>query len=160
MNTGIRKTVKAVALLEGFKGLIVIAAGLDAFSLIHQNVQLVAEHIVSYLHLNPAKGFPRIFIDYSANLNSSKLAALSALAFIYATGRLIESYGLWNNRAWAEWFAIISAGIYIPFELYEMMEGTRDLAVVALVINFGVVALMTVALRQRRRSVAMTQSKY
>jgi uncharacterized membrane protein (DUF2068 family) len=158
MSLGLRNTVKAVALLEGLKGLIVITAGLDAFSLIHKNVQLFAEHLVAYLHLNPAKGFPRIFIDYSAHLNSSRLAALSALAIMYATGRLIESYGLWNNRAWAEWFAIVSAGIYIPFELYEMMAGTRDLAVVALVVNVGVVAIMIVALRQRRRAVVMTQS--
>jgi hypothetical protein len=82
MSLGLRNTVKAVALLEGLKGLIVITAGLDAFSLIHKNVQLFAEHLVAYLHLNPAKGFPRIFIDYSAHLNSSRLAALSALAIM------------------------------------------------------------------------------
>ena len=31
--------------------------------------------------------------------------------------RFIEGYGLWRERHWAEWFAVISAGLYLPLEL-------------------------------------------
>ncbi len=29
----------------------------------------------------------------------------------------MEAYGLWNELHWAEWFAVISGAIYVPFEV-------------------------------------------
>ncbi|MCZ7627423.1 MAG: DUF2127 domain-containing protein [Candidatus Methylomirabilis sp.] len=41
----------------------------------------------------------------------------------YASVRFVEAYGLWLERRWAEWFAAVSGGIYIPFEIYELLYG-------------------------------------
>jgi uncharacterized membrane protein (DUF2068 family) len=35
----------------------------------------------------------------------------------YAAIRLAEGYGLWLGKHWAEWLAVISAGLYLPFEI-------------------------------------------
>ena len=59
-----------MALLEGAKGVLVLAAGLGLFALAHRDVQAIAEDLVRHLHLNPARRFPRIFLHLVANLTT------------------------------------------------------------------------------------------
>jgi uncharacterized membrane protein (DUF2068 family) len=77
---------------------------------------------------------------------------LAALAAAYAIVRFVEAYGLWLGRRWAEWFAALSAGIYLPFEVYELFKGVTWIAVGALAANILVIGLMVVALRRSRRA--------
>jgi uncharacterized membrane protein (DUF2068 family) len=135
-------TVRAVALFEAAKGTLVILTGFGALSLIHHDAQRFAEQLVGHLHLNPAKHYPRIFIDTAANLTDTRLWRLAALAAMYGLIRFIEAYGLWLGRRWAEWFAAVSGGIYIPFEIYELLQGATWLALGALVVNVLIVGLM------------------
>ena len=73
-------------------------------------------------HLNPASHYPRVFIEAAAHTSDSRLRTLAALAFVYSTVRFVEAYGLWKMRAWAELSAIISGCVYLPVELYELIE--------------------------------------
>lgn len=139
-------TVRAVALLEAAKGALVLLAGFAALSLIHHDAQRLAEQLVAHLHLNPAKRYPRIFIDTTAHLTDARLWVLAALAATYGLIRFVEAYGLWRGRRWAEWFAAVSGGIYIPFELYELFQGVTWLSLGALVVNIVIVGLMINAL--------------
>ena len=139
-------TVHAVALFEAAKGALVLLAGLGALSLLHHDAQRFAERLVGHLHLNPAKHYPRIFIDAAAHLTDARLWVLAALAAAYGLARFAEAYGLWRGRRWAEWFAAVSGGIYIPFELYELFQGVPWFSLGALVVNVLVVGLMINAL--------------
>jgi uncharacterized membrane protein (DUF2068 family) len=69
------------------------------------------------------------------------------LAAIYSCVRFIEAYGLWQNRAWAKWFAALSGAIYVPFELYELYLGPTRLKLAALILNLAVVAYMAYSIR-------------
>lgn len=142
--------LRSVAALEGMKGLIVLVSGFGLASLVHHDAQQVAEALVRHLHLNPARHYPQIFIDAAARLNDMRLWALAAAAGGYASLRLIEAYGLWKARAWAEWLAAISGAIYIPFEIYELSRGVTALRVVTFVCNVVIVAVMVRALMLRR----------
>jgi len=64
--------------------------------------------------------------------------------------RFIEAMGLWQNRAWAKWFAAITGGVYIPFELYELTQGYSVFVVGALAINVAVVVYLARTLKQER----------
>ena len=144
-----RKGVRAVAIFEAGKGLLTVLAGLGVLSLLHVDVQAWAERLVAHLHLNPASHYPRIFIDLAANLTDRRLWMFAAFAFLYAGIRFIEACGLWNHCVWAEWFAAISGGIYIPFELIEISEGMSILRLSALFINILIVGYMVQVLRSR-----------
>ena len=139
-------TIRMVALFEAFKGTLVLLTGLGVLSLIHHDVQRFAEQLVAHLHLNPAKHYPRIFIAAAASLTDTRLWILATLAALYSLLRFIEAYGLWLGRRWAEWFAAISGGIYIPFEVYKLFQAHSWLSLGALIINMLVVALMINAL--------------
>ena len=115
-------------------------------SIVHHDVQHMAEQLVSHLHLNPASRYPRVFLDAAAALTESRATLLVIGAAAYALVRFVEAYGLWHGRRWAEWFAAISGAIYIPFELYELYQRAGWLAPAALALNILVVALMCRAL--------------
>lgn len=146
MAIALLKTVRTVALLEAAKGILVILTGCGALSLIHHDVQQFAERLVGHLHLNPAKHFPQIFIEAASHLTDARLWTLAAFAAAYGLVRLVEAYGLWHGRRWAEWFATVSGAIYVPFEFYELLHKTSWLSLGALVVNLLVVGLMVYAL--------------
>lgn len=138
--------VRVVAAMEAAKGIIVLLAGFGVIELLHYGLEPVADELVRHTHLNLASRYPRIFRDLLENLSDQRLWGLAALAFGYASVRFIEAYGLWRERRWAEWFAVASGGIYIPFELYELAEGVSWLKAATLGINLAVVGYMSYAL--------------
>lgn len=139
-------SVRAVALFEAAKGVLVLAAGMGFLTLLHRDVQRLAEQLLGHFHLNPAHHYPRIFFDAVAGLTDGRLWTLALLAMAYAAVRFVEAYGLWRAQRWAEWFAALSAGIYIPFELYELYQTLSWLSLVVLLINLLVVWVMVRAL--------------
>src|SRR5262249_31765071 len=88
----------------------------------HRGAQNVAEEIVGRLHLNLARRHPRILLDALNHLDDGKLRKLALAALLYAAMRFAEAYGLWRKRRWAEWFAILSGGIYLPVEVWELAK--------------------------------------
>jgi uncharacterized membrane protein (DUF2068 family) len=143
--------VRAVALIEAAKGTLVVVAGFGLLSLIHHDVQLFAERLVAHSHLNPAARYPRIFTDLASQLTDGRLLLLAAGATVYASARFIEAYGLWLERRWAEWFAALSGGIYIPFELFELYERVNWLSIGALLLNAAIVGVMAYSVFQGNR---------
>lgn len=116
-----------------------LLAGFGLLALIHQDLQALAESLVRHLHLNPARHYPRVFIAAAARTDDNRLCFLALLAFLYSLVRFIEAYGLWRLRAWAEWFAIISGGIYLPLEVYELWRRATWVRGVVLLVNAFIV---------------------
>ena len=134
--------VRVVAIFEALKGLIVLCAGFGLFSLVHRDVQAIAERLVRFTQLNPARHYPRVFIDAASHINDARLKTLAAVALLYAVGRLVEAYGLWRTRTWAEWFAIISGAVYVPFELHRLLTRPTYLVGIVLLINSFIVIFL------------------
>ena len=143
--------LRAVALFEAAKGILVILVGFGLLSLIHHDAQHFAERLVAHAHLNPASRYPRIFLDIAGQMTDGRLLLLALGAGTYAGARLVEAYGLWFGRLWAEWFAALSGGIYIPFELFEIYERASWIGVVALLLNLAIVAFMALSLLRARQ---------
>lgn len=142
---------RLVALFEAAKGVVVLLVGFGLLAVVHQDVQTVAEELVHTFHLNPAKRYPRIFLDAADRYSDVRLWLLAALALGYAAMRLAEAYGLWFGRRWAEWFAVLTGGIYIGVEIDAVWHHVSWVRVGALVLNVGIVAYLGWALWQRRR---------
>ena len=146
-NAGLR----TVAVVEGSKGLLVLAVGAGLLSLVHRDVQAAAEHVVRALHLNPASRTPRVFLDLAESLDSSRLQLLALGAAAYATVHLVQAWGLWLGKRWAEWFTVVALGIYIPVELYELSKGFGWVKLGLLAVNLVVVAYVARVLWRTKR---------
>jgi len=138
-----RAALRAVASLELAKGLVVLLLGFGAVSLVHKDAWDVAEALLRFLHVNPDHHhYAQVFLNLADNVTDAKLWAVAALAAAYSVVRFTEAYGLWLERTWAEWFALISGAIYVPFEAYELVRRTTPIHVAVLLINLGIVFYM------------------
>ena len=140
--------LRIVALFEAAKGLLVLLAGFGLLSVVHRNVQLLAEDVVLHFHLNPASHYPRIFLQVAANISDRQLWLMAGFALLYAGIRLGEAWGLWYQKRWAEWLAVLSGGIYVPIELYELAAGFSWIKLGTLTLNVAIVLYMAAVLRQ------------
>lgn len=140
--TEIAAGVRAVAVFEALKGTLVLVAGFGLLALVHRDLEDLAERLVLHSHLDPASHYPRVFIEAASHMNDSRLRWLAALAFAYSVVRFVEAYGLWHMRAWAEWFAILSGCLYLPVELYELIERPTHLHGLVLFFNSVIVAYL------------------
>ena len=131
-----------VALFEGAKGLLVLLVGFELLTFIHNDVHEAAMRLVKHFHLNPVSHYPRIFLDLTEHINDTKLWSLAIAAAMYSAVRMIEAAGLWLRKAWAEWFAVLTGGMYIPIEIYEAAQHVTWPRVTVLVVNFGVVSYL------------------
>lgn len=140
-----------MALFEGAKGLLVLLAGFGLLGLIHRDLQDWAEQLVRHLHLNPARHLPQIFLDAVGKLDDSRLLFIAAGALFYSLARFVEAYGLWNQRRWAEWIAVVSGAAYLPIEIHGLLRHASWAKVVVVMINLGVVCYVTRVLVKSRR---------
>ncbi|MGI8495038.1 MAG: DUF2127 domain-containing protein [Pyrinomonadaceae bacterium] len=114
--------IRAIAIFEMVKGFLGLAVGIILMFLLHKDLQAVAENILSYLHIDPTGHFAEMFVERASSVNESNIIIFIVLAFVYTIVRMVEAYGLWNLRAWAEWFAIISGCLYLPIEIYKIFQ--------------------------------------
>jgi len=153
-GAGIARGVRLIAVFEALKGTLVLVAGFGLLSLVHRDLQAIAELLVRHSHLDPARHYPRVFMEAASHMGDSRLRSLAALAFLYAVVRLVEAYGLWHMRLWAEWFAIIAGSVYLPVEIYEIFKRVTWMRATVLLINVFIVAyLVRVLLRSRRKHI-------
>ncbi|RYD71574.1 MAG: DUF2127 domain-containing protein, partial [Verrucomicrobiaceae bacterium] len=147
-----RRIIRMIAATEALKGSVVMLAGISAFALVHRDIQALAELLVRHSHLNPSSHYPRIFVEAASKVHDPELRLLAAGAAVYALARFIEAYGLWYQRGWAEWFAAVSGGIYLPIEMYELFRGITGLKLMVLLLNVAVVSYMIRVLWKRKRT--------
>jgi uncharacterized membrane protein (DUF2068 family) len=136
------KGVRTVATFEFTKGIVVLLAGLGVFTMRHKDIWGVAESLLELFHANPHHHFVGIFIDLVYKVSDIRLWKIATVAAVYVILRFVEAYGLWYVRPWAEWLAIASGSIYIPFEVADLLRRPDIFRVLILVINVGVVVYM------------------
>jgi len=149
ISSRLQKGIHAVAVFEAVKGALVLGAGFGLLRLLHKNAHMIALEFITHIHLNPAQKYPKIFIDLAGNITDHKLWFFASLALIYSAFRFIEGYGLWKEKTWAEWLAVVSGTIYLPVEIYEIWVKISFVRIFALTANIVVVGVVTYVLIQK-----------
>jgi uncharacterized membrane protein (DUF2068 family) len=136
------KGVRTVATLEFIKGVVVVLAGLGIFSMRHKDIWGITESFLEFFHVNPHHHYVGVFINLVYRLSDMHLWKIALMAAIYVTLRFVEAYGLWRIRPWAEWLAIASGSIYVPFEVEDLLRRPDYVRFLIIVINVGIVLYM------------------
>ena len=143
-----RHAMQAVALMEAVKGFIVLGAGFGMLTLLHRDVAHVAVSLVTRLHIDPEQHYAGVFLEAAEHVTNTKLWIGAALALLYSAIRLSEGYGLWFERRWAEWLGVVSGGIYVPIEVYELWHKPSWIKAATLTLNVAVVLYLVWTLRR------------
>src|SRR5215475_7792145 len=144
------QALRAVASVEFLKGLVVLLAGFGVLSLVHRDAWDVAESFLEWLHISPDTHYAQVFLNLADQITDSKVWAVAIGALAYSSLRFAESYGLWRERPWAEWLALVSGAIYLPFEIYELARKPDWVRLSILLINLAVVIYMAYLRLQAR----------
>jgi uncharacterized membrane protein (DUF2068 family) len=136
------KGLRTVAMIEALKGVLVLAVAFALIALLRHDVDLqdAAMNVLDFLHIDPDRRLAGLFIDAAGKVMDWNVIFVGLGAFAYSALRFIEAYGLWRERVWAEWLAIISGSLYIPMEVIELLRRATPMRWSLLIINLIVVA--------------------
>ena len=136
-----RAGLRTVAFVEALKGGLALLGAWVFIRMIRRDVDFgeAAEHVLFHLHISPNHRLSQQFLHAADNVSSTSIAMIAGIAIVYAILRFIEGYGLWRQRVWAEWLAIVSGCIYLPFEIYKVVRHPNEFHWVILGINILVV---------------------
>ena len=138
------KGVRTVATVEFSKGILIVLAGLGMLSMRHKDIVGVAESLLEFLHVNAHHHHYLfgVFIHLAHRISDVRLWKVAVVAVVYVTLRFVEAYGLWYVRPWAEWMAIASGAVYIPFEGADLLRHPTWFRLLIIVVNVGIVLYM------------------
>ena len=131
-----------IIIQKTFFGLLALILSAGVLSLVGREVEAVVTKIAAILNLEADNRFVMLVMDYLMDTKASILIGVSAAGFFYAGLNLMEAYGLARRYRWAEYLTVIATGMFIPFEIYEIIIRVTPLRLGALVINVLVVTFL------------------
>lgn len=70
-----------------------------------------------------------------------KTLVFGAVAMLFYAGLSgLEAIGLWYEKAWGRWLILLSIGISIPLEIYELTKGFSAIKLIVFLLNVGIFA--------------------
>lgn len=142
--------LRAIALVEAAKGVLALAAVCGIISLRHTDLHAATDAFLLRHGINPERHYTRLFIESVAKATNHHVGEIAALGLAYTLMRLAEGYGLWQGKHWAEWVAVISAGIYLPLEFQHFAHHANVLNAGVIFFNVVIVLYLARLLTQRR----------
>jgi uncharacterized membrane protein (DUF2068 family) len=143
--------LRGIALFEAGKGLLAVMVAIWLLSLLHKDIQDVAEHLLHFLHrifrLNPDGHLARSIIRGARRVTPGNLHLWIGGTILYSIIRFAEAAGLWLEKQWAEWFALISGCLYLPIEIYELAHHATPIKWAIFATNLLIVAYLAWLLR-------------
>lgn len=137
---GLFKLLKAASLL---------IIGFGVLRLLHKDVAATAEHWIEVLRVDPDNRFVHRALLRIFNVTPKQLKELSIGTFVYAAIFLTEGTGLLARKHWAEYMTLISTGLFIPLEIYEIFRHFTWLKVAVTIINALIVWYLAVRIKRR-----------
>lgn len=142
-----KSALRLVASFEFVKGVFVLCIGVAAILLVHKDAWYYAESLLVALHINPDRRSAQLFLDFADRITDARLWAAARLAFVYAALRFTEAYGLWKERTWAEWVALVSGALLVPVEIHSLFRKVTLIRVAVFVGNLLIVLYMFLLIR-------------
>jgi uncharacterized membrane protein (DUF2068 family) len=142
--------LRSVASLELLKGMAAVTAGIMLALHPHASFGHIAERILHAVHIRRSSMIAIEIISWARKIQIEHLQMVLFFVGIYALFRVVEAWGLWHAREWAEWFGILNGALYLPIELIELHRHFTALKLSVLVVNVIVVAYLVWELRKTR----------
>lgn len=134
--------LRLIIIEKAFLGCLALALSAGLLSLVNKDMGAVAVQSAAVLNLDADNRFLMLAMDYLTNARVSILIGVSVVGFFYAGLNFVEAYGLAKRYRWAEYLTVIATGMFIPFEIYEVIDQLTPLRLGALVINVLIVVFL------------------
>jgi uncharacterized membrane protein (DUF2068 family) len=139
--------IRAIAAFKLLKAIVLIAVGVGALKLLHQDAADALDRWATMLGFDPGNQYVDSALQKLANLTPNKIKGLGVGSLVYAGLFLIEGIGLWMVRRWAEWFTVIVTSSLVPVEIYEIHRHLSPVKILVLIFNLAVVGYLVCRIR-------------
>jgi len=85
--------------------------------------------------------------ESALHAKGTTLNLVAAFLLCYGLLQLVEGVGLWRLKRWGEYFAVVATSLFVPLEIYELVEKITPLRVGALVLNIAAVGYLLLSKR-------------
>ena len=147
------KGLKTIACLKALRGTIALTIG-AGFIAIYTNLEALTwiDHQVlrSYSAQEP---LVQNTVKWFSGFSEQQVLIFGMLTLALGTLRWVEAAGIWVNKNWAQWLAVLTGCIYIPFELHELIFRFNWPMMIILTINLLVVSYLLYVLSLKERFV-------
>jgi uncharacterized membrane protein (DUF2068 family) len=140
-----------IGLFKLFKALLLIVVGIGAIRFLHKDLAGTVLHWAQVLRVDTDNRYIHGIIVRIFRVTPKQLKELSVGTFIYAGLFLTEGMGLLLRKHWAEYFTIITTGLFIPLEIYELVRHFTLIKLVVTVINVLIVWYLVARVRSRSK---------
>jgi uncharacterized membrane protein (DUF2068 family) len=150
MKSSNNAMIRLIAAFKLLKAILLIAVGVGALKLLHQDAASALDRWAAMLGFDPGNQYVDRALQKLANLPPNKIKGLGVGSFVYAGLFLIEGIGLWMVRRWAERFTVIVTSSLVPVEIYEIHRHFSPVKILVLIINLAVVGYLAYRIRNSR----------
>jgi uncharacterized membrane protein (DUF2068 family) len=140
-----------IGLFKLAKALLLIVVGIGALRFVHKDLSSAVLHWAQVLRVDPDNRYIHRVLVSIFRVTPKQLRELSIGTFVYAGLFLTEGCGLLLRKHWAESFTIITTGLFIPLEIYELARHFTALKLVVTVINVLIVWYLVARVRSRSK---------
>ena len=141
------RVIAAYKLLKAI-GLVVVAGA--AFGFVGQtHLEEFSDWLIN-LPVRHGHGFLVRLIDRLFAFGPRKFEAIGIAACIYASVFLVEGWGLWREKRWAEYLTVVVTASLIPVEVFEIYEHVTWVKVAAFAANIAILVYLVYLLKRNR----------
>jgi uncharacterized membrane protein (DUF2068 family) len=139
-----------IGIFKLLKALLLIAVGIGALRYLHRDLAATVLHWADVLRVDPGNRVLHGILVRIFRVTPKQLRELSVGTFIYAALFATEGMGLLLRNSWAEYFVIVTTGLLIPLEVYELARHFTLVKLAVLVVNVLIVFYLAARVRSRK----------
>jgi uncharacterized membrane protein (DUF2068 family) len=143
------RALKFIAAFKLVKALGLIIVAVVAFNLVQSRHVVALADWVTQLPFHQGHRFAVDAVDKLLGFGPRKFLAIGSVACIYASVFVVEGWGLWQAKRWAEYLTVIVTASLIPFEVWEIFQHFTWLKIFALALNIAIVWYLIYVLREK-----------
>jgi len=86
-------------------------------------------------------------IRHLFSIQTGTLTKIGLLVSAYAILEGVEAFGLWWQKRWAEYLTFVATAVFLPVEIYELLDTASPLKAITFLLNLAVVLYLLLAKR-------------
>ena len=148
--------LRALAIERWVRALVLVLLSVAVFKLKSTQVSIQSLFAKDLKTLDPFFKQIHFNVSDSATIHSiekvlnAKPSTLNLIAFgvlVYGLLQLAEGIGLWSLKRWGEYVAVVGTTLFIPLEVYEIVDKVSWLKIVVLLVNIAAVLYLLLSKR-------------
>lgn len=123
-------------------GMLYIILSLVLLHFLDRDLGGLVKGMLAGLNLDVDLPYIHQILTYISGIDHKIFILISFGLFLYGSLFLIQAYGLYKKKRWAEYLTIIAVGIFIPFEMLEVFREPSIFLFAILLINSAIVLFL------------------